>query len=77
MYLVHPTEICGRLAPDYLRREIDLLRFEKPANDTAAAPSTDRKRDPFGAIVVQDPVDAPPTGSERFEKPLENKGLCQ
>ncbi len=69
------TEIYGHLAPDYLRREIDLLRFEKPANDTSAAASTDGKNDPFGAIVVQNPIDAPLGGSEEFGKPLENKGF--
>jgi integrase len=29
------TEVYGHLAPDYLRREIDLLSFGKPANDSA------------------------------------------
>lgn len=65
------TEIYGHLAPDYLRREIDLLRFEKPANDTAAGPITDERNNPFGAIVVQNPTDAPPGGSEEFKPPLE------
>ena len=52
------TEVYGHLAPEYLRREIDLLSFGKPANDTRVASEVDEKSDPFGAIVVQKPSDA-------------------
>jgi integrase len=67
------TEIYGHLTPDYLRREIDLLRFEKATNDTAAEPNTDGKDAPLGAIVVQDSVDAPPGGSEPFRNPWKTR----
>ena len=67
------TEVYGHLAPEYLRREIDLLAFRPTANDTGAAPETHEGNDPFGAIVVQKPVAAPPTLSRVVEKPLENQ----
>jgi len=69
------TEVYGHLAPDYLRREIDLLTFQKPANDAAVSPNTDEKTNPFGAIVVQDPVNAPLCLSEHITKPLENQDI--
>lgn len=69
------TETYGPLATEYVRREIDLLRFEKPGIDRSAEPRTFGTDDPFGAIVVQDPIDAPPGDSEPFRKPLETKGL--
>jgi hypothetical protein len=67
------TEVYGHLAPEYLRREIDLLAFRPTANDTGAAPKTHEGNDPFGAIVVQKSVDAPIKPSQESEKPLENQ----
>ena len=67
------TEVYGHLAPEYLRREIDLLAFGTPANDAVAAPVTDEKNDPLGAIVVQKPDAAPLTPSGGIENTLENQ----
>ena len=55
------------MAPEYLRREIDLLSFRRPASDA----KTVAKGDPFGALVVQEPNDALTGGSARSRKPLE------
>jgi integrase len=63
------TEVYGHLAPEYLRREIDLLSFGKPANDTHATRGADEKIHPFGAIVVQAPNNAPLVRSGGTENP--------
>jgi len=52
------TEVYGHLAPDYLRREIDLLSFRKPANEAGTAAVPDRKSDRFGPLVVPQAADA-------------------
>src|SRR6266540_2265678 len=54
-------EVYGHLAQDYLRREIDPLVFRP-------TPASDEESDPFGAIVVQKTVAAPPTLSKAVEK---------
>ena len=71
------TEVYGHLAPEYLRREIDLLSFRKPANDTHSARGADEKTDPFGAIVVQAPNNAPLGRSEGHREPLENQQVVE
>jgi integrase len=53
------TEVYGHLAPEYLRREIDLLSFSKAVKGTNISFVPDRKSDRRGPLVVQEPVDAP------------------
>lgn len=65
------TEIYGHLAPDYLRREIDLLRFRKSQKLPSAVVGTDGKTPRFGAIVVQRSIDASLTLTEWIANPLE------
>ena len=67
------TEVYGHLAPEYLRREIDLLTFKTPANDIGAAPEPHEENDPLGAIVVQKPDAAPLTPSGGIENPHGNQ----
>ena len=62
------TEVYGHLAPEYLRREIDLLSFGKPANESQSAGGAEGKTAPFGAIVVQTPNNAPFEQSEGHQK---------
>ncbi len=69
------TEVYGHLAPEYLRREIDLLSFGKPVNDTGNASASSPKNDPFGALVVQEPNDALIGGSSGSRSPLEMQGF--
>ena len=69
------TEVYGHLAPDYLRREIDLLSFGKPANDTGTVLVPDRKSDRFGPLVVQEPDDALIARFGVRRKTLEKQGL--
>jgi hypothetical protein len=71
------TEVYGHLAPEYLRREIDLLSFGKPTNDTQKAAGADEKTDPFGAIVVQAPNKAPLVRSGGYREPLENQQVVE
>ena len=69
------TEVYGHLAPEYLRREIDLLSFGKPVNDAGNASAGTPKNDPFGALVVQEPNDALIVGSGGTRSPLEMQGF--
>jgi len=69
------TEVYGHLSPDYLRREIDLLAFGSPANDPGSAPVSDPESDAFGAIVVQEPINALPARSEDSPNTLENQAV--
>jgi len=71
------TEVYGHLAPDYLRREIDLLSFSKPANDTSTMLVPDKKSDRFGPLVVQQPNDAPTAQSGGRRKPLEIQAVAR
>ncbi len=67
------TEVYGHLAPDYLRREIDLLRFRTFENAISDASVADGKCDEFGAIVVQRSVDASLRLTEWIAGPLKNQ----
>jgi len=67
------TEVYGHLAPEYLRREIDLLTFRTPTNDTEAEPEPNKEKDSLGAIVVQKPNTAPLALSGKIENPLGNQ----
>ena len=49
----------------------------KPANDTHTAHGADEKTDPFGAIVVQAPNNAPLGRSEGHREPLENQQVVE
>jgi hypothetical protein len=69
------TEVYGHLAPDYLRREIDLLSFGKALNEVIELPVPDWKSDRFGTPVVQGPVDAVPAASDASRKGLEFQTL--
>ncbi len=66
------TEVYGHLAPDYLRREIDLLSFSKTVNGTKIAFVPDRKTNRRGPLVVQEPVDAALAGSEGSQETPRN-----
>jgi integrase len=68
------TEVYGHLAPEYLRKEIDLLSFTRPLPDDRERGSCAR-RDPFGALVVQGPNAAPLGSSRESREPLEMQGL--
>jgi len=41
------TEVYGHLAPDHLRKEIALLSFGKPANDSGTEAASVVKSDPL------------------------------
>jgi len=71
------TEVYGHLAPEYLRREIDLLSFGKPANDTHPARVPHEITDPLGPMVVQVPDNAPLVRSEGHREPLENQQVVE
>jgi len=63
------TEVYGHLAPDYLRREIDLLSFGMPANDSGVTSTPDKKSTHRGPLVVQRPVDAPISPIQHTQNP--------
>ena len=67
------TEVYGHLSPGYLRQEIDLLSFKTPSIDTNKTLATSTEADPFGAIVVQDPTNAPFLPSAENEITQENQ----
>ncbi len=66
------TEVYGHLAPEYLRREIDLLSFKKTPIGTA---TNLPKSDPFGALVVQGPNNAPLADFGESRRPSELQGF--
>jgi len=61
------TEVYGHLSPEYLRREIDLLTFNKSANGTQTLPAASEENAPFGATVVRALSEAHSEPSERGE----------
>jgi len=68
------TEVYGHLAPEYLRKEIDLLSFAKLSSGIQAAQAGFTKNEPFGALVVQEPNTAQIGGLGESRKPLEIQG---
>jgi hypothetical protein len=70
------TEVYGHLAPDYLRGEIDRLRFDVsvvPAPAPVAEPIKAAVNAPLGPMVVQDPpvwaIGGPSAGRGSSENP--------